>query len=216
MRASSYVGGALAATLLLGTGCDDSPSGPGPLVNGVRFQYSGARSGAFEARGTPTLQDDGSVNFGEWTAAQLDSLGGIVIASFRAGQSPEGDLFILQLGPAVVREWDELCGEGTQQNGDRCSGRLLIGLDAGTFSPNEYYEAISGSATITELTSTRVRGTFELVTRSNGGQGTQTITLSGGAFDAPILGGATGNAVACVIKRATSGETDPCSEGWDP
>jgi hypothetical protein len=220
MRTSTCAGVALAAGLFLGAGCDDGTTGPGPDgVEGVHFQYSGARSGTFQVSGAPTLDTDGSVNYGEWTAAQLDSVGGLVIASFRPTESPNGDLFILQLGPAAVRSWNDLCGTGTQENGDRCGGRLLVSFDAQTLqtlTPADHYEAVSGSATITELTETRVKGTFSLVMRNNYGDGTETITLSNGQFDAPIIGGATGNAVLCVVKRVTSDTSDPCAEGWDP
>lgn len=217
MRSPWYAGVTLVAGLLATAACDDSPSGPGTgePVEGVRFNYSGSHSGTFQSSGTPTLDTDGSVNYGLWTAAQRDSLGGIVIASFRPdeGSSTDGDLFILQLGPAEVRNWP--CATSVP-NGPRCFARLLVGLGAETFSTAEYYEAVSGTASIAEMSATRVKGTFSLVTRSNGGSGPFTITLSDGQFDAPILGGSTGNAVRCVVERATTGQSQPCAEGWDP
>jgi hypothetical protein len=214
MQSRWYAGLALVAAVALAAACNDTPSSPGTgLLEGVRFQYSGDTSGTFQAGGNPTLDGDGSVSAEQWTAAQLDSLGGLVLASFRPSNSEAGDLFILQLAPAQVDEWT--CGTGTV-DGRRCHGRMLMNISPDAFSPSDYFEVVSGSAAITEITSSRVKGTFALRARSDHGFDDREIVLSNGQFDAPIVGGATGNAVACVVERVTSGTDDPCAEGWNP
>jgi hypothetical protein len=205
MRGHRLAGVAALAGITLVSACSgDGPVDPGS-VRGVSFEFAGDRSGIFEADGVPTVSDEGGVEHGVWTVAQRDSIGGIVIAGFQVATQATGDIFILQLRPAAVSDF-ESCGPGTG-----CRGRLLIGLKPETFIPDEYFEIVSGNASITELMETRVRGSFSFTARSDGGDGDETITVIGGVFDAPIVGGETGMAVRCVVDNAIRGTADPCT-----
>jgi len=177
------------ATLL--AGCDETGNGP-ESISGLTFSFSGDLSGSFLATGTPVPGGDGQPEFGSWAiAAEADSLGGLVLAAFRPSEDPKGDLFVLQLTPLGVGTFTPC-----QPNAD-CYGRLLFGYDGGSF--DHYFEITSGSVTIAEIASERLRGTFQFVAHDDGGTGAQMISVDNGEFDVPFADTDEGNAVMCML-----------------
>ncbi len=173
-------------------GCgDDGPAGPG-RVEGISFTFSGDTSGTYVAGGSMRVDSTGVPEFGNWAIqAQPDSLGGLVIASFRPTADPKGDLFVLQLdqrrlGPSTPCE----------PNG-ACHGRVFFGFHAAQF--DDYFEIVSGTITIDELGNGRLKGTFQFTARDQGGTGTRTLVVNDGVFDVPVGDAAQSRAVRCAI-----------------
>ncbi len=108
--------------LPLVVGCnDDDPVGPGNL-EGISFTFSGDTSGTYLAGGPLMVDSTGVPEFGSWAIqAQPDSLGGLVIASFRPTVEPKGDLFVLQLDQRRLGPFTPCEPNGA------CHGRVFFG-----------------------------------------------------------------------------------------
>src|SRR5690606_8974016 len=84
--------------VLLAAACGDDSTGPdGPPDDGIRFSFTGDRSGSFQAEGAPTFASDGSPVLTEFAFGAVgDSLH--LVAGFRTGSAKTGDVFLLYLG----------------------------------------------------------------------------------------------------------------------
>ena len=184
---------ALAAALTLAGGCDDDPSGPVDQ-EGIRFELTGDAQGSFAATDTMEVGEGELPEPGDWAiAADPDSVGGIALSAFRGTGTDEGDLFILQLSPVRTGTFDP-CGPN-----EDCRGRIFVGLKTDFSSFDAWYEVVEGTATVDEITEDRVRGSFELVLRSDGGEGEGEITLEEGFFDVPFAGEEATAVIRCRI-----------------
>lgn len=173
-RVLAFIAGLV--TMVMVSCADGSVAGPDGDEVGVRF---GVGSEAFSASGDIVL-DGGRPAGDSWAAAaQPDSLGGIVLLAFQGSGAPaeEGDLFVLQLFPAVEGGF-----ESCKLFAD-CHGRLIRNFGGESV---RWFEAVAGRVDVTELTVTRMRGTFELTLRDEGGEGSETLEIEGGTFDVPV------------------------------
>ncbi len=192
--------------LFVFVGCgDDGPTDPAE-DSGLEFTYGGDRTGSYASEGVPTIGSGGLPEVGSWAIARPDSLGGMVIAAFEPGGETTGDLFILQLHPIRT-------GEFTPCNiyaGEGCHGRLIIGVDIEDFTVVEdWFEVTSGSVTLTEASSVRVRGTFS-ITLENLDE-TQTITVTDGVIDVPFSSDQQlSHGLACLARNLRDGTNEPC------
>lgn len=161
--------------------CDDDPLGPGPDEGAVEFTY-GAGAGSFSASG-PLVLSDGIPDFDEWAvAAEPDSVGGVVVTAFMPSATQgEGDLFLLQIQPADGPGTYEPCGPD-----EVCRGRLFEGWKTDGSGYIAWFEVVSGTVEIDELSATRIRGSFVLTLREGGGQGPAEIVIDEGDFDVPV------------------------------
>lgn len=178
---SAGTGVVLGSLLILGiAACGDS-TGPGPDEGELEFTYGGD-AGSFSARGDVVLTG-GVPDFDEWAlAAEPDSVGGIVVTAFQpSATAGQGDLFILQIQPADGEGTYEPCGPD-----EVCRGRLFQGWKTDLSGYAAWFEVVSGSVEIDELSDARIRGSFTLTLREDGGQGPAEIVISDGAFDVPV------------------------------
>lgn len=196
-----------AGALLSATGCDEDSTGPEPNLEGLVFSYSGDRSGSYDGEGsTPSIGSNGRPEFGSWSVARPDSLGGLVIAGFDPTDTDVGDVFILQLDD--IREGAfEPCGIFA---GGGCHGRFFVGVvltDLATVQ--DAFEITSGRVEITEVAATRIRGTFEATFTS--GDGNRTITVTDGMIDVPFSNeGSVADGIACLARNLEDGTNEPC------
>jgi hypothetical protein len=211
MRVVRYAGGwlaaALALTVLAGCGDDDGPAGPGSNSSGLGFTYDGARSGSYQSDGgAPTIGSDGLPEFGSWSVARPDSLGGLVIVGFQPTGSDKGDVFILQLTETRTGVF-EPCGIFA---GGGCHGRFFVGVDLTQLaSVEEAYEITDGRVEITEITADRLKGTFEATFESQ--DGTRTIDVTAGVIDVPLSSDPfVGGGIACLARNLEDGTNEPC------
>ena len=160
-------------------GCND-PVGSVPVEGEVSFTFGGG-SGRFAAAGDLVL-NQGIPDFDQWAvAADPDSVGGIAIMAFQPSATQgEGDLFVLQLTPARTGGF-----EPCEPNAP-CHGRLFRGWKTDFTGFSEWYEIVSGSVDVDQLSPTRIGGSFQFILRDNGGQGTSSLTIENGSFDVPI------------------------------
>lgn len=188
--------------------CDDEPLTPAQNA-GLEFSYAGDRSGAFGSDpGNPAITGEGLPEFGSWSVARPDSLGGLVIAGLSPAGQDVGDLFILQLDD--VREGAfEPCGFFA---GGGCHGRFFVGVvldNLASLAFDEYFEIVDGSVSITEASATRIRGTFEATLENQ--DGSATITVTDGVIDVPFSPEVyEGGGIACLARNLQQGTTDPC------
>ncbi len=129
--------------------CDEEPIAPGANP-GLEFTYDGARSGIYRSEaGSPATSPEGLPEFGSWSVARPDSLGGLVIAGFAPTGANEGDVFILQLDDIRVGSFEPCNVFG----GGGCHGRFFVGVildDLASLTFEEYFEIVDGRVDITE------------------------------------------------------------------
>ena len=192
--------------LFVFVGCaDEEPTEPAE-ESGLGFTYGGDRTGSYAGEGVPSIGSSGLPEVGSWAIARPDSLGGMVIAAFEPSSATTGDLFILQLHPIGT-------GEFTPCNinaGEGCHGRLIIGVDIEDFTVVEaWFEITSGSVTLTEASSTRVRGTFSITLENQ--DGTETITVDDGVIDVPFSNDQQlSHGLSCLARNLRDGTNEPC------
>lgn len=216
MRRRRHPGVVVVATGILcasltATSCDES-TGPGDAAS-LSFRYEGAFQGTFAVTGgAPIFSVEGVPSFEDWTlAAAGDSLGGVVISSFRvlptAGPIGRGDLFVLQLG--AQREGEFECEPYVSDPGRMCHGRLLFGVpDTGGFGvlpADQYFEIVSGQVSVTRLETHRIAGAFSFTARDEGGTGSRAITVEDGSFDL-ALGETLGALSVVCLGRVAAGQ----------
>jgi len=170
----------IALLAMIPTAACNDPVGSTPIEGRVGFTFGGG-TGQFSAAGDLVL-DQGIPNFDEWAvAADPDSVGGIVITAFQPSTTQgEGDLFILQLRPARTGGFAP-CAPNAQ-----CHGRLFRGWKIDLTGFAEWFEIVSGSVDVDQLSESRIRGSFQFTLRDNGGQGTNILTIENGSFDVPV------------------------------
>ena len=161
--------------------CDDDPLGPGPDEGEVEFTFDDG-AGSFSASGALVL-NGGVPDFDEWAvAAEPDSVGGVVVTAFMPSATQgEGDLFLLQIQPVDGAGTYEPCAAN-----EECRGRLFRGWRTDGSGFDEWFEVVSGTVEIDDLSDTRIRGSFELTLRDEGGEGDTELVIEDGDFDVPV------------------------------
>lgn len=177
--------------LLIACG-DDGPTTVTGLNGALSFTYSGAVSGTFNATGqmptSPTAQETSAWAAGEVITTGTDAGTYAVAASPRTGGTY--DLVVVvanrtNAGTATI-DFDN-CTD------DVCSGvSFIIGQETGTGSGfDQLCGLASGTVVITEVTSSRIIGTFSGAGSCFSEGGTETaFTVTNGSFNVPIVPGA--------------------------
>lgn len=196
--------GALGAALL--GACDPAldPDATDPV--GVSFSYSGTLSGSFASKGNAALGGNGLPAFETFAVAQRDSIGGLLLGSFRKTDGSHGDLFILQ-----IRGTDPVtytCGAIT--GGPRCYGHLYIGLQTDVSTAAEHVYGISaGQVVLSEVSDSRVKGTFQL-TLQGIRDPSKMLSIENGSLDVPLAEGIFDSSFACLAVRLEKGPDAAC------
>jgi hypothetical protein len=182
----------LVAGLAFLAGCDDVDLLTPNSLAGVSFTFDGDTTGGYAAAGLPTTLE-GQPEFGSWAiSTEPDSLGGLIVSAFRATEQPKGDLFVLQLAPLRTGSFTPC------EPNAACHGRVIFGYDGGGYE--DYFEIVSGSATIDEIGEDRISGTFRFVARDEGGTGNRTLTVDDGTFAVPFVATVPQDELLCLIS----------------
>lgn len=173
---------------------------------GVTFSYSGSLSGSFASNGNAVRGGDGLPAFETFAVAQRDSIDGLLLGSFRKTGGSHGDLFILQ-----IRGTDPItytCGAIT--DGPRCYGHLYIGVQTeGSASAEHVYGISAGQVVLSEVSDSRVKGTFQLALQGIRDP-SRTLTIENGSFDVPLVEGIFNSSFACLALRLEKGPDAVC------
>jgi hypothetical protein len=172
----------------------DKNTGPSGLAGQLSFNYSGALSGTFNVTGEAPASQTGQET-SSWAAGEVINSGtdaGIYVVGSTPRTASSHDLVFIvanrtNAGTSTI-DFDA-CESGTA---DVCSTVFfLFGLSNGTnssFLQDCWLQ--SGTITITEVTSTRMRGTFSGAGQCFTSGGTMTVfTVSNGTFDVAIVPG---------------------------
>jgi hypothetical protein len=153
--------------------CSDATGPLGSSEGIVRFSYTGAETGVWQARG---------VRYDDWGAtthaAGLRYAGSIIVIAHARKRGGRADGFWLS---ATATE------PGTYAIGDifgsaPVRGGLSFDNDHSTNTSRAVYDFVSGSVTFEQNTDGRIRGQFEALAQKPFGSGTLTVT---GSFDVP-------------------------------
>jgi hypothetical protein len=172
----------LVASLALLPGCKDS-SGPSGLNGTLSFSYSGAMTGNFSASGefNPLTMETAA-----WAAGERDDVDGIL---FVGAAVPRNSTSHDVLGIEIER-----LSPGTATISANCTTNCaFVALIFGSENTGSGFllacDIEAGTVTITEITTTRARGTFS----GNGtcfapGTGNpQAFAVANGAFDVALI-----------------------------
>jgi hypothetical protein len=172
----------LAAALLPLAACGDS-TGPGRSSGSTDFTYSGALAGSFHANGSPTLNfETGSFAFGQRTTLEGDDALLVLAQQDGAGDLVDNLLFSIS-DPAV--------GTVTCDGGEEtCPFDAFFVLGANGRDPEQDADALlfstGGTVSVTSLSSTRARGTFQITVSDLFGDGPE-VHATSGTFDVPLM-----------------------------
>jgi hypothetical protein len=177
-------------SLLAGCG-GDKASGPTGLVGAMSFNYTGALSGSFNVTGqmpaSQSQMETTSWATGEIIASGTDA-GTYVIGATPRSASTHDFVFIqanrTNAGTSTI-DYDNCTV-------DPCSTVLVVfGFDNGSsFGYLQDCYLQTGTITITEVTATRVKGTFSGAGLCFSQSGTETAwTVSNGSFDVALTPG---------------------------
>lgn len=200
--------GVLVATALvvMAAGCDPILD-EGSDGEGLHFDYSGAIAGSFASSGTTAIPGTGVPPMQTFAMAQRDSIGGLLLGSFRRTGEGRGDLFILQVRGTSAGAY--ACGG--MSGGPACYGNLYIGVDAsdGTASAQAIFSASAGEVVLTEVGTTRVKGSFDLTLRDTE-DNAAVLTIEDGTLDVPLVEGVFSTSFTCFTRRLEEGPTAAC------
>jgi hypothetical protein len=164
----------LAAAFLLG-GCDGTNL-PGSTPGTVRFSYSGAHAGTYDATGAEGIDGDwatawqmpGDLIAVQATARQDDGPSTVVGLSFRAAAGGS----VLPIDPGACAQ-DDRCTQG------------LVAFDvyASPMSQGKRFTFTEGSIRIESRTGGRIRGTFSGHAVDGAGEAMDVVD---GTFDVPL------------------------------
>lgn len=188
---------ALAGLLALAA-CGDPVNPPPRGGEGIALSFSDG--GSYQTEGAPQITG-GELDAADFAIAFPDTVGGLVIATFKKTEGTRGDLFILQLVQRRTEVFNH-CGLA----GD-CHGRILEGIDAANlWDLEEFWEITEGSVTMEEAGPERVVGTVKDLTLTLLNDGTTTRTIQEGSFHLALLSEGEGVAVMeCFLTRVTGG-----------
>lgn len=175
----------LSGTMILGA-CDSGPvEAERRAENLLRFDFAGLRSGSYHARGVapPDQSLTGSFAGGDTQGLR------VIMSSFSTTVAPRGDRVTIET-PWNKGTFPFVCPEDAP---DQCAWLVVIfdhDPTSGRAGNGQAFARLdSGSLNITEITSTRVRGTFSGAgTLYTSGGGVGPIDVSGGVFDVELQG----------------------------
>ena len=195
---------AFGAVLL--SGCDSVVDPGGDDPEGVKFSYSGGTTGSFASTGVVSTGQDGLPALEAFAMAQRDSVGGLLLGSFRKTGAARGDLFILQLRGTEPGTYS--CGRDAQ--GPRCYGHLYLGVDTEQpLSAQEVYAVASGDVVLSSVGPARLRGTFEIALAELAPTA-RTLTVEDGTLDVPLVEGVFNSSFRCLAIRLAEGPDAVC------
>jgi hypothetical protein len=196
----------VAAGMAMVAACDPVLDGD-PAPEGIEFTYSGAQDGSFSSVGTVSSPAEGLPVPESFAMAQRDSIGGLLLGSFRRTGTGRGDLLILQLGDTDPGEYG--CLATTE--GSTCYGHLFIGVEAagGTAAAEAVYTISAGQVVLNSVAEDRVQGTFEWTLRDPTDV-SSTVTVVNGSIDVPLVEGVFDASFDCLVTRLQEGPGAPC------
>ena len=175
----------LAASLLLLAGCKSDSTNPAVLTGSLDFTYSGGISGTFTVSGQfPTSTTSQETT--PWAAGEVVSGTTSVVAAMPRNATSH-DFFLMDLPRTTV-------GSSTVVSGCtvNCADVFIVfGNANGTGSGFlQSCFLLTGTLSITEISATRVKGTFSGTGSCVGPTGTTTtFTITGGTFDVALVPG---------------------------
>jgi hypothetical protein len=176
----------LVALSLLGTlSCSDSTE---PNVLGsLSFSYSGGGGGTFSVSGTPPSFTAPSTTV-SWAVGYTDA-GETFVTASRPRSAQQTDLAILRIQRTTAgsEPIDAICDDdGTVA----CTGLFLLLNFNGNGDTADFFCALtSGTIVVTEISSSRAKGTFSGSGTCTAGTGntTNAFAVTGGAFDVAVV-----------------------------
>jgi hypothetical protein len=181
---------AVAAAAVVGLGACSDSTGAKDRDSTVSFQYSGFSTGSFTASGNATNASQTHPAFAAAIRDTTDDAEPVVaIVGFQAlenGRTSFIDLEFVEPSKPGDISLDDTCGTGTSHVG--CGLALLafnwdLTVDSAA-AGEESYLVTGGTVHVSEISSTRVRGTFTAQAEDDNAH---TITVTGGSFDVPFV-----------------------------
>lgn len=166
-------------TLSLGA-CGDSTGSDRARTGELAFSYSGSVSGRFEAVGEPR-NTSSNIEF----AAALVNDGEMLLVGSEPDGRDRADVFIAS-APAIQRT--TVCTADTDFFDCEILAGLVLGEDVDTGDYDRSFTGWVGSLTVSEITDTRVRGSFSFTLEDDDVfENAPLIEVRSGTFDVPIL-----------------------------
>ena len=162
--------------------CGDS-NGPSGNSGTASFNYSGAITGSFEAEGAPPVLQPEGAEFAAGFRSDQDQVVGVVAVVPR--NSTNSDVLIIQI-PRLTAGSSTILDTCTADN---CAA-VLFSYNANNDSGEAQWSCglLSGTITITSITSDRVEGTFSGTGECLGtGPTPSAFTITNGSFDVRLL-----------------------------
>lgn len=175
----------LAASLAVFAGCKSDSNAPTGLNGNVTFTFSGAASGTYNATGT--LPTGGNVTTSTWSAGFVStSEGAVFVESATPGSASTHNFFFLSIARTTA---------GSAGVDPNCSANVCTDLffelgapNSGTAEATQTCVLESGTVVITEITATRVKGTFSGTGTCVSSAGAiDDINVTGGSFDVALV-----------------------------
>jgi hypothetical protein len=204
LRFNAFTVAVVAGTLALAACGERNPVGPDPDPSSaatLSFTHAGERAGSFAVQGAVPLSATGQASFGTWASALRVTGYPLNVVGVRAGTAPMTDVFTLVLQNITQPGTYPLDPGCNQHTTTPCVlGLFAFGVNwtNNTQAPSAEYRLATGSVTVTALTASQVRGTFQ----GSGvtfPAGTPALTITTGSFDVPIVtAGAVHRSVSAV------------------
>ena len=178
------------ACLLALTGCGDKTTEPSALSGTMSVTFTGAGGGTFSASGIPPANPDISNSTANWAAGYVDTPGNQSSAAgvqLRPGAHYNSVILIMDRVTTGTATVDPGCNDIEATD---CTGAfLIVNGNVGDEGSFEFFcGLLTGSVVITEVGSTRMKGTFsgsgECVDES---LNVTSFTMTGGSFDVPRI-----------------------------
>jgi hypothetical protein len=194
----------MAGAVVLG-GCDSVVDG-GTTPEGVQFDYSGAAGGTFTSTGM-VASIDALPELGSFAMAQRDSIGGLLLGSFRRTEPGRGDLLILQIRDDQPGSYQ--CASVAA--GPDCYGHLFLGIEAtgGTATAQSVFGVSTGDVELSQVAAGSVSGEFSLTLRDLDDP-SATVTIANGSLDVPLVQGVFNASFSCLLTRLQEGPQASC------
>lgn len=183
------------ALLLALTACDGDGFGPSRGDTGaLRYARAGGSqvpSGNYEAVGRVKFGAAGGIVLGEWAYAQEYIGNRLMVMAARPATDGSYDVAYVSL-PPHVRAGDTFAPVVDCEFGRPLSCavlRLELGVTALDVAPRIACRWTAGQIRVTERTARRIRGTFSATASCADiqGQNGETIQVTGGSFDVPLV-----------------------------
>jgi hypothetical protein len=195
-----WLSGPLLWAATLGACQAGTATDPEGAPQGIRFQSSGAVSGAYSAQGNPA-DDPARILSSQFAIAMPDSVGGVVIIGYQPTDAAKGDVFILQ----APRQTQTFPCAGVESSGP-CHGRMFVGVTGTDLARVERAFFITeGSLTLTQIGPDRLKGFFTATLKSQ--EGTSTVQVTNGTIDVRYTSAELSNGgILCLISLAGAGQ----------